>query len=89
MVERDFGTGAVKITPAHDPNDYEAGRRHNLEFINVLNDDGTINEVGGELFKGMKRFDCRIKIIAEMNKLGLYHGDQPNKMRLGYIVYIC
>lgn len=46
MVERDFGTGCVKITPAHDFNDYEVGKRHNLEFINILNDDGTINENG-------------------------------------------
>ena len=45
-----FGTGAVKITPAHDPNDYEVGTRHNLEFINILNDDGTINENAGEKF---------------------------------------
>ena len=46
MVEREFGTGCVKITPAHDFNDYEVGKRHNLEFINILNDDGTINENG-------------------------------------------
>jgi len=46
MVEREFGTGCVKITPAHDFNDYEVGKRHNLDFINILNDDGTINENG-------------------------------------------
>jgi len=48
MVEREFGTGAVKITPAHDPNDFAVGKRHNLEFINVLDDQGAINENGGE-----------------------------------------
>lgn len=50
MVDKDFGTGAVKITPAHDPNDYEVGKRHNLEFINILNDDGTLNANAGEKF---------------------------------------
>ena len=50
-VDMEFGTGAVKITPAHDPNDYEVGTRHNLEFINILNDDGTFNENAGEKFK--------------------------------------
>lgn len=47
IVDMEFGTGAVKITPAHDPNDYEVGKRHNLEFINILNDDGTLNENAG------------------------------------------
>ena len=47
----EFGTGAVKITPAHDPNDYEVGKRHNLEFINILNDDGTLNANAGPKFK--------------------------------------
>ena len=51
VVDMEFGTGAVKITPAHDPNDYEVGVRHNLEFINILNDDGTFNENAGERFK--------------------------------------
>lgn len=51
MVEQEFGTGAVKITPAHDPNDYETGVRHKLEFINILNDDGTLNENVGDKFK--------------------------------------
>ena len=50
-VDMEFGTGAVKITPAHDPNDYDVGVRHNLEFINILNDDGTFNENVGEQFK--------------------------------------
>jgi valyl-tRNA synthetase len=50
-VDMNFGTGAVKITPAHDPNDYEVGMRHSLEFINILNDDGTLNENAGDKFK--------------------------------------
>lgn len=57
-VDKEFGTGAVKITPAHDPNDFEVGKRHNLEEINILNDDGTINENGGK-FEGMDRYDAR------------------------------
>jgi valyl-tRNA synthetase len=57
-VDREFGTGALKITPAHDPNDYAIGERHNLEFINVLNKDATINEHGGP-YVGMDRMDCR------------------------------
>ncbi len=57
-VEIGFGSGAVKITPAHDPNDYAIGERHKLEFINIFTEDGIINENGGK-FKGMKRFDCR------------------------------
>lgn len=58
LVDMNFGTGAVKITPAHDPNDYKCGKRHNLEFINILDDEGRINENGGP-YKGMMRFDCR------------------------------
>lgn len=50
VVDMEFGTGAVKITPAHDPNDYEVGKRHNLEFINILNDDGTLNSNAGETY---------------------------------------
>lgn len=58
LVDMNFGTGAVKITPAHDPNDYRCGQRHNLPQINILDDNGIINENGGP-YKGMKRFDCR------------------------------
>ncbi|OLY84895.1 Valine-tRNA ligase, mitochondrial [Smittium mucronatum] len=69
-VDPQFGTGAVKITPAHDFNDYEVGNRHNLEFINILNDDGTFNENAGR-WKGSKRFDVRKEIIKELESLGL------------------
>ena len=59
LVDMSFGTGAVKITPAHDPNDYECGKRHNLEFITVLTEDGAINHNGSQ-FEGMMRYDARI-----------------------------
>jgi valyl-tRNA synthetase len=61
LVDMSFGTGAVKITPAHDPNDYECGKRHNLEFITMLTADGSINENGAP-FTGMMRYDARIAV---------------------------
>lgn len=84
MVEMEFGTGAVKITPAHDPNDYLVGKRHNLAFINILNDDGTLNENGG-IFKGMKRFDARNAVVDALKERGLYVETKPNKM----VIPIC
>jgi valyl-tRNA synthetase len=82
LVDMTFGTGAVKITPAHDPNDYECGKRHGLEFINVLTDDGAINENGGE-FAGMMRYDARVAVEKALTDKGFFHGKQDNKMRLG------
>ncbi len=69
-VEKDFGTGVVKITPAHDPNDFEVGKRHNLPEINILNDDATINENGAK-FCGMDRYECRKQIVKELDEMGL------------------
>ncbi|MBR6643965.1 MAG: valine--tRNA ligase [Lachnospiraceae bacterium] len=69
-VEKDFGTGVVKITPAHDPNDYEVGKRHNLPEINIMNDDATINANGGK-FEGMDRYAARKQIVAELDEMGL------------------
>ncbi len=69
-VEKDFGTGVVKITPAHDPNDYEVGKRHNLPEINIMNDDATINANGGK-FEGMDRYEARKQIVAELDEMGL------------------
>ncbi len=69
-VEKDFGTGVVKITPAHDPNDFEVGKRHNLPEINILNDDATINENGGK-FAGMDRYEARKQIVKELDEMGL------------------
>ncbi|QIH78706.1 valine--tRNA ligase [Macrococcoides canis] len=68
-VEMDFGTGAMKVTPAHDPNDFEIGNRHNLERINVMNTDGSINALGGK-YEGMDRFECRKQLIADLKESG-------------------
>lgn len=70
-VDMEFGTGVVKITPAHDPNDFEVGERHNLPKINILNDDGTINANGGK-FEGMDRYDARKQIVEELDEMGLF-----------------
>ena len=69
-VDMEFGTGVVKITPAHDPNDFEVGKRHNLEEINILNDDATINELGGK-YAGMDRYEARKAMVADLDALGL------------------
>ncbi|MBO4900907.1 MAG: valine--tRNA ligase, partial [Lachnospiraceae bacterium] len=69
-VDMEFGTGVVKITPAHDPNDFEVGRRHNLPEINIMNDDATINENGGK-FAGMDRYEARKAIVKELEEMGL------------------
>lgn len=81
-VDMEFGTGVVKITPAHDPNDFEVGERHNLPKINILNDDGTINENGGQ-FKGLYRYDARKEIIKELDKLGLFVKEEPINHSVG------
>ena len=95
-VEMDFGTGAVKMTPAHDPNDFEVAQRHNLEIITVTNDDDTMNENAGR-FNGMDPLECRRAVVEELEKLGLMvkiedyshnvgfcyrHGDTPIEPRL-------
>ena len=69
-VDMEFGTGVVKITPAHDPNDFEVGKRHNLPIINIMNDDATINENGGK-YTGMERYEARKAIVEDLDKLGL------------------
>jgi valyl-tRNA synthetase len=69
-VDMEFGTGAVKITPAHDPNDFEVGKRHNLPELNVMNDDATINENGGK-YAGMDRYNARKLIVKDLDELGL------------------
>ncbi|KMZ60474.1 Valine--tRNA ligase [Zostera marina] len=82
LVDPTFGTGAVKITPAHDPNDFEVGKRHQLEFINIFTDDGKINNNGGE-FEGMLRFKARSAVTEALQSKGLFRGDQKNEMNLG------
>ncbi len=69
-VDMEFGTGVVKITPGHDPNDFEVGKRHNLPEINILNDDATINENGGK-YQGMDRYEARKAIVKELDEMGL------------------
>ncbi len=69
-VDMEFGTGVVKITPAHDPNDFEVGKRHNLPEINVMNDDATINKNGGK-FEGMDRYEARAEIVKELYEMDL------------------
>ena len=95
-VEMEFGTGAVKMTPAHDPNDFEVAQRHNLEIITVTNDDGTMNENAGK-YAGMGPLECRKAVVEELERLGLLvkiedyshnvgfcyrHGDTPVEPRL-------
>ncbi|MCB1195314.1 valine--tRNA ligase [bacterium] len=69
FVDPSFGTGIVKVTPAHDPNDFEMGRRHNLPSVNVMHEDGTMNENAGH-YNGMYRFDCRKKLVEELKQSG-------------------
>ena len=69
-VDMEFGSGAVKITPAHDPNDFEIGNRHNLKRILVMNEDGTMNDLAGK-YNGMDRFDCRKQIVKDLQEMGV------------------
>ena len=68
-VDKDFGSGAVKMTPAHDPNDFGVGQRHNLEEINVMNEDGTMNELAGK-YQGMDRYECRKQLMQDLEEAG-------------------
>lgn len=81
-VDPDFGTGVVKITPAHDPNDYEVGLRHNLPMINIMTPDGKINENGGK-FEGLTMSEARKAVVEEMDKLGLLLKVEPYVHRVG------
>ncbi len=81
-VDRDFGTGVVKITPAHDPNDFGVGLRHRLEIINIMNDDATINANGGK-FEGMDRYEARKLIVQELDEMGLLVGIEDHTHNVG------
>ena len=81
-VDMEFGTGVVKITPAHDPNDFEVGKRHNLPEINIMNDDATINENGGK-FAGMDRYAARAAIVKELEEMGLLVGIEDYSHNVG------
>ncbi|MGH2463389.1 MAG: valine--tRNA ligase, partial [Candidatus Limnocylindria bacterium] len=82
-VDPAFGTGAVKITPAHDPDDYETGKRHRLPAISVLDEEARINEAGGE-FAGLDRLEARRRIVARLAELGDLEGERPHLMVVGH-----
>ena len=81
-VEQDFGTGVVKITPAHDPNDFEVGLRHNLPVINVMDDGGVINENGGK-YAGMPALEARKQIVKDLDEAGFLIKIEPIKHNVG------
>ena len=81
-VDKEFGTGCVKITPAHDPNDFEVGKRHNLEEINIMNDDATINSIGGK-YAGMDRYEARKAMVEDLEAQGLLVKVVPHTHMVG------
>ncbi len=83
LVDPAFGTGCVKVTPAHDPNDYNTGLRNKLEMINILTEEGNINENGGP-FQGQPRAQCRKRLVEGMKELGLYVKEEEHEMQVGH-----
>jgi valyl-tRNA synthetase len=83
LVDPTLGTGAVKVTPAHDPNDYQSGLRNGLEMINILNPDGTINQNGGP-YAGLDRYKARERVIEDMEKVGLFDGREDREIELAH-----
>ncbi|MFH1745453.1 MAG: valine--tRNA ligase [Planctomycetota bacterium] len=83
LVKREFGTGCVKVTPAHDPNDYACGQRNGLEMINILTPDGKINEAGGT-YAGQDRYDARKNVVADLEALGLMENIEPYEHEVGH-----
>ena len=83
-VEMDFGTGVVKITPAHDPNDFEVGLRHNLPVVNVMNEDGSINENGGK-YAGLSGLEARKQIVKDLEEGGLPHQGGAHQAQRGHL----
>ncbi|HOP50904.1 MAG TPA: valine--tRNA ligase [Ignavibacteriales bacterium] len=83
-VDMTFGTGCVKVTPAHDPNDYEMGKRHNLEFINIMNPDATLNDNVPEEFKGLDRYEARKKVVETLQTLNLLEKIEDYTTKVGY-----
>ena len=81
-VDKEFGTGCVKITPAHDPNDFEVGKRHQLEEITVINDDATMNHFAGK-YEGMDRYECRKALVADLEEQGLLVKVEPHSHNVG------
>ena len=84
LVNREFGTGCVKVTPAHDPNDYVCGQRHNLPMPSMLNPDGTISALGGEAYAGLPRAEARKRIVADLEALGLMEKIEPYETQIGH-----
>ncbi len=82
-VDMEFGSGAVKITPAHDPNDFEVGNRHNLERVLVMNEDGTMNEKAGK-YQGLDRFECRKQIVKDLQELGVLFKIEEHPHSVGH-----
>lgn len=83
-VDMSFGTGVLKVTPAHDPADFEIGRRHNLEVIEVMNPDGTMNALAGKDFEGLDRFEAREKAVKKLDELGLLVAVEDYENNVGY-----
>ncbi|MDE6868664.1 MAG: valine--tRNA ligase [Clostridia bacterium] len=81
--DMEFGTGCVKITPAHDPNDFEVGLRHKLPVVRVMNDDGTMNQLAGK-FEGMDRYACRKKLVEELKNIGALVKIEPHRHNVGH-----
>lgn len=81
-VDQEFGTGCVKITPAHDFNDYEVGKRHNLPIINVFTDNATINNSAPDCYQGLDRFDARARVVADLEALGLVEKIEPHTLKV-------
>lgn len=84
FVDPEFGTGAVKVTPAHDPNDYEMGQRHGLETVNIFHPDATLNENAPKQFQGMDRFEARDAVVAEMERQNLLEKVENHSHNVGY-----
>jgi valyl-tRNA synthetase len=83
-VDASFGSGALKVTPAHDPNDFEIGQRHQLAILNVMNPDGTMNELAGPDYQGLDRYDCRKKLVADLEAKGLLAGIEDHMHSVGH-----
>ena len=83
----EFGTGAVKVTPGHDPTDFEIGQRHGLPIINVMNQDATMNEQAGP-YAGMDRYEARAKIVRDLEELGYLEKTEPHALQVG-VCYRC
>ena len=84
LVDPEFGTGAVKVTPAHDFNDFETGKRHDLEVINIFDRDARMNDNAPEAYRGLDRYEARKRIVADLDALGLMVEIKPHKLNLGH-----